>query len=114
MSMPNLAEVLWDWDLVIELKLVKKNISDFEVAESAIVDLNFRGIIQPMPPQKLMVKPEGQRYWKYWDLWTQQRLNTDDVIQDPDAKLYRVMSKDDWGQSGYFHYELTESVNGAA
>lgn len=111
MSMPNLAEVLWDWDIAVELKLVKKNIADFEVDETSIVDRIFRGVIQPMPPQKLMIKPEGQRYWKFWELWTAQSLSVDDIILDPDGKTYRVTSRDDWKRAGYFHYELTEGVS---
>lgn len=110
MSMPNMAEALWDWDVAVELKLVKKNIADFEVDETSIVDRIFRGILQPMPPQKLLIKPEGQRLWKFWELWTQQFLELDAVIKDSDGKTYRVVSKDDWKGAGYFHYELTEGV----
>jgi len=110
MSFPNLAEAMWDWDSAATLKLVKKNISDFEVAEGKVVDTLFRGVLQPMPPQKLMIKPEGQRGWKFLELWTTQFLELDSIVEDQDNRTFRVMTKDDWKGAGYFHYELTEGV----
>ena len=110
MSFPNLAEAFWDWNSTVTLKIVDKEINDFEVTESKIVDNSFSGILQPMPPQQLMVKPEGQRGWKFWELWTETFLALDMIVEDADGKIYRVMSRDDWGNAGYMHYELTEGV----
>lgn len=112
MSFPQMAEVFWDWTDNVTLKLIKKGITDFEVTESEIVETTFQGVLQPMPPQKLLVKPEGQRLWKFWELWTTQFLEPDQIIQDPDGTIYRVMSKDNWNNAGYYHYELTQGVAG--
>lgn len=110
MSFPNVAEVIWDWETSIKFRVLKKVINDFEVEEKSLVDTFILGVLEPMPVQKLLIKPEGQRSWKWWTLWTQQELNLDMVLEDESCKTYRVMTAFDWNQAGYYEYELAQGV----
>lgn len=108
MSFPKMNEGFAGWGLGITLKVVKTDQVDFEQQETLYSDSNFNGVIEPIPPRKLMVKPEGERAWNWLTLWTSKRLKTNDIVQDPQNRQYRVMSVTDWRGANYFEYELTE------
>lgn len=112
MSFPSVAEAMWDWDTAVRLRIVDKEIVDFEVEEEKVLDTTFLGVVQPIPGQKLLIKPEGERKWKWFTLWTQQTLNVDMIIMDEDDKQYRVMKDYDWTGAGYHEYEIVQGVPG--
>ena len=107
-NLPLVVEALWDLGLSIQFAVIGKATVDFQTVESVTDIIDFIGVLQPIPPRKLMVKPEGQRTWKWWTLYATQELELDWVISDEEKKIYRVMSKTDWSQAGYIEYELTE------
>ena len=104
-----MAEAFADWDLGITLRVVTKDIVDGQIEEDEKADVCFQGVLQPIPPQKLLVKPEGQRGWRWWMLHTTQYLDLDMQIIDEHGKLFRVMNSSDWQNAGYYAYELTET-----
>lgn len=105
---PNMAEALWGTTNTIDFEIVNKTVSDHEVVEGAANIVTFQGDIQPIPPQKLTIKPEGQRRWKWYTMRTTQEMSVDYIVQDPQGKQYRVMSVTDWHSYGYFEYELVQ------
>jgi hypothetical protein len=112
---PNMSEAFWDWDGEVQLSVVQKTIVDGDVAERDVADITFRGILEPMIAQKVIVKPEGQRQFKYWTLWTTKYLILDSIIKDTYGNNYRIMSRPDWDQAGFYEYELIEApVDGIA
>lgn len=112
MSFPNVAEAMWDWETAVPLRIVDKTIVDFEVAEKKVLDTVFNGVLQPIPAQKLLIKPEGERKWKWYTLWTTQVLNMDMILLDADDREYRVMRSSDWNGAGFYEYELVQGVPG--
>lgn len=110
MSFPNVADVLSEWSAPQQFQIVTKAAVDFELQETQAEGVTFPAILQPLPPQALRIKPEGQRTWKWWTMWTTTSLVLDDVIVDQEGKRYRVMSVQDWvsGGGGYKQYDLTE------
>lgn len=108
MSFPDISEVLDDFSEPIRFAKICKTIKDFEAVDTVKDVVEFDGVLQPLTPQKLKIKPEGQRSWKWYTLWTENVLQLDDVVRDEDGLQYRVMALSDWKQGGYRQYELTQ------
>jgi hypothetical protein len=109
---PTMRDVLAGFGRRNQFARVSKTAVDYEVSETKASVQWFVGVFQPIPTRKLIVKPEGQRTWKWWTLWTNQSLNLDDIVQDQCNKQFRVMSVEDWGEAGYYTYELAEQPRG--
>jgi hypothetical protein len=105
-----MTDALAGFGETIQFAVVSKTAVDYEVTETLASVAWITGVKQPLPPQALKIKPEGQRSWKWWSFWTNQSLKVDDEIQDSCKRRYKVMEKSDWSEGGYFHYELTEKA----
>ncbi len=89
--------------------IVGKTADDFEVVEQKGKVAYFDAVKQPLPARELRIKPEGQREWRWWALWSTQPLKLDDMVADEDGNQYRVMKQSDWDKiGGYFEYHITE------
>jgi len=107
--MPNVRQALRGWGHPIMLARVQKGVSDFSVVESVAPYQTYAAVIQPTPPQAIAIKPEGQRQWKWWTIWTKDLLELDWVLRDGEGKVYRVMERSDWSQGGFYSYQLAEA-----
>jgi hypothetical protein len=110
--MPNLSNAVRRFENTIQFQIVTKNIVNMDVAEAskAPVVLWFEGTLLAMSPRELMIKPEAERAWRWWNLFTDLNLMNDSVIKDQDGATFRVMTKNDWGNAGYYAYEIVEGV----
>lgn len=107
---PNMKDAFFGFTDRAQFARVSKASVDHEVVETKAEVVWFSGVFEPISPQRLERKPEGQRNWKFWDLWTTEKLVNDDIIQDACNKQYRVSSNQDWRKGGYYFYELVEQV----
>jgi hypothetical protein len=94
---PDVSEALWDLTDAIEFRLVKKEAVDFQSKETLLDSEPFQGTLVPVPPTDLMVKPEGQRAWQWWTLFTIMDLIPGAEVTTGDGKQFKVMSHLDWG-----------------
>jgi len=110
MSFPSVSAAMWGIMSPSKFKIASRTPVDFEAQETFELGKTFAGTLEPMPDQKLLTKPEGERSWKWYQLWTRQQLNVGDVVVagTPDFRTYQVMKKADWSKGGYFFYQLTE------
>ena len=108
--MPQMQSTIFGFEETIQFQIVVKTVVDGDVAESSKVKpvLWFEGSLQPMKSSALLIKPEGERKFKWWVLFTDLELAKDDVIKDEDGRIYRVMGTGDWSQAGFGQYELIE------
>ena len=111
MSFPNVAEALWGLTEPAQFKVATRVPVEYEASETMAPPVWFDGILQPLKSYRLLIKPEGERRWKWFQLWARQELALGDTVEAYDGKTYKVMSKEDWSQGGYFSYELTEREN---
>lgn len=103
-----MSEVVDSFSESIKFACIGKTTEDFEVIENTNDVIEFDGVMQPLPARKLVIKPEGQRSWKWWTLWTETLLNLDDVVRDDDGRQFRVMTQSDWRKGGYLEYEIAQ------
>lgn len=77
------------------------------------ISIKTKACIQPAS-QDLTILPEGQRKWKYLDMWCLPNLNLElDDIFWVRHQGYRILSKIDWKQYGFINYKIIEDYTDA-
>ena len=104
---PEMMSAFSDWNRYLTFNKIEKSIVNYKVVE-VTNDHEFTGILIPQTPQALAIKPEGQRTWKWWSLVTGEDMKPDDVMKDENGQTYRIMTKTDFAQSGFYSYEVVE------
>lgn len=109
MPVPYLAGALRGWTTPHTVQVVTKSIVDYELQETTTeitLDCNF----QPMPAATVNRKPADQRTWKWWSIFVKrgQLLKTDDIVVRESGLRFRIMSANDWSESGFTKYEAIE------
>jgi len=109
MSFPKMQQALRGLNSQVQFAILTKSVDDFEVKETQLDVQRLAAVMVPMQTQKILIKPEGQRSWKWWEIYTTKQLNLDWLLQDTQGKKYRIMGVSDWKQAGFYVYELTEA-----
>ena len=112
-SLPNVSGAMLDWFQTMTFVQVVKTVVNFKIIETK-VEINFMGVWQPASAQSVMMKPEGQRNWKWFTAHCEPtvELGPDEVIIYSGTQ-YRVKSKMDYTQYGYVQYELVQDFTGS-
>lgn len=107
-TLPNFSDAVGNWFQLLKFEQVVKTIVNFVVVETT-TPIQFQGFVQTFTPRQLMMKPEGQRLWKWKQIlcWPGVPLKPDDVIRYEDIQ-YRVMESIDFKQYGYHEYHIVE------
>lgn len=112
-TIPDVSGAMQDYYQALTFEAVTKATVGFEVQETT-VPINFRGVIFPFTARQLFLKPEGERAWTWFSLFSDPvlTLNVDDVVIWQ-SKQTRVMARKDYGLYGYVEYELIQDWVGA-
>ena len=110
MSTIDVREALWGLADTTQVRIIRKTVSGFLVSEEEDAKGGkwVEAVLQPLDPQQLLVKPEGQRQWHWWRMWCTERLDLDWIVMDVNGIKHRIMSRADWSHNGYYEYELVE------
>ena len=107
-GLPSVRSTVTGWFRPLVLARVTKTVENFEVKET-FRELSCLGVIQPLGPNQLRVKPEGQRSWEWKMLHTQPEVHLENDERFKIANVpYRVMSNQDYSEYGYRSYELVQ------
>ena len=111
-TLPQVGDTLLDYFQVIQFSVVQKSVVDFQVQEN-VTTISFMGVWQPFGAQKLKMKPEGQRKWKWFQLHSDPSLSLfpDDIVTFNSVQ-YRVMDRLDYALYGYMEYHLISDFKG--
>lgn len=109
--MPNMRAALRGMGRRITVQVIKQVVEDREAVQQPVDIKRCSIVLVPMPERKLLVKPEGQRSWKWWEGTSTEKLEIGWFLRpDKDGKkLYEVMEESDWGQARIYAYQFAEA-----
>lgn len=114
-TMPDVTGAINNWFKPIVIGQIKKETINAQLVET-VTEIQTVGMLTP-GKRVLEMKPEGQRRWANWQLFVipSCELKVDDRITIVSLKKgdtpYRVMSKQDFSDSGYIAYDLVEDYH---
>lgn len=109
---PQVSSVFFNWTDAIQMKVIKKEAVDFELFEGTLAVVEFEAVIQAMKSKDVDRKPENERIWKWWNMWSTENFPSDTVVQDPDGVQFRIQRTTDWSRGGFYVAEMTEQPRG--
>lgn len=109
---PQLMSTLLNWTEQVQMKVILKKAVDFELQEDVLSVPTLEMMLQVMAAREVDRKPEGERAWKWFDGWSDVKVQKDTVMQDPEGLEYRVDSVTDWSQAGFYKYDLVQQPYG--
>lgn len=106
---PRIQVALNGWESTITLIKISQAIVDFQTVNSKSA-LIFKGVVQPLSPKQLVIKPISERSWEWLMIHTKTRLavSTNDLIKYKDKK-YKIMLQNDYSLNGYYEYHLVKN-----
>lgn len=112
-TVPNVGGAMLNWFQPMTFGVVSKQVVGFNAVET-VEEIAFRGVIQPLEPRKLQMKPEGQRAWTWLWLHAEPSL----TLQVDSTVIYlgvqtRIMSRINYCIYGYVAYELVQDWTGS-
>lgn len=112
-TLPNMSDAILNWFQAMTFTTIVKTVVNFVVVETP-TNVTFQGVWQPFTTQQLVMKPIGQRDWKWFTVHAQisLALSPDDVITYQGTQ-YRVVEKLDYSSYGYFEYHLVQDFTGS-
>lgn len=112
-NLPNMSETIGPWYQTMTFTTIVKTIVNFQVVETP-TNVVFNGTWQPFTLQQLLMKPEGQRQWPWYQVHAEPSLVLipDEVITYQGTQ-FRVMSKFDYLIYGYNQYDLVQDFTGS-
>jgi hypothetical protein len=103
---PKFKNTFSGWEQPIQLVKITQTINDFEVKNQEEV-LHFKGVVQNLNKNELMIKPISERSWEWLQIHTKNSLaitTGDKIIYN--EKKFKVMFESDYSIYGYKEYHL--------
>lgn len=104
--LPDMSGTIVGWFQSLTFTTIVKSLVNYVVVET-LTNIDFQGVWQPLNPQALNMKPEGQRSWSWFQCHSSRDLGlkTDEKITYLGI-AYRIMARLDYSAYGYFEYHL--------
>lgn len=103
-TLPNMQAALLDYFQAMTFTVITKAVVDHESVETR-TQTSTRGVWQPLSPQKVMMKPEGQRHWKWQQIHAVPDLVLEvDSVIEKNGEKFRIMDRLDYREYGYVEY----------
>lgn len=108
-GMPQMRRAFVGWTTKITLRVIKQYVNnDTGYVQAIEKDHCFAGTIQPLDPEKIKLKPEGQQSWEWLQIHCVTgdfNLTTNDRIIYCGVK-FKVMARYDYSLNNFIEYHL--------
>ena len=114
-SMPQMENAFAGWFMPITLTRITQTVTDDGFVATDSENITFKGVIQPLTPKQLMLKPEGERAWKWLQIHClagSLNLDTSDRITYNGEK-FKVMAQNDYTLNNFIEYHLCKDYQDA-
>lgn len=111
-GMPQMSAAFDGWFVPITIDKVTQTVTAGLVTNN-LAPVTFQGVIQPLSPRSLYLKPEGQRAFTWLQIHAiagSLNLTSNDRIQY-NGKFYKVMNSLDYSLNNYIEYHVIEDPN---
>ena len=109
-SAPQISPDFSGWGSSLLLVQITQQIID-GLVQDIIHQTPFHGVVQPLSPKQLMLKPEGERAWAWLQIHIQAnspvKLNVNDRIMYNCCK-YKVMARLDYSANNYIELHVVQ------
>lgn len=113
--MPQMKAAFAGWFSTITLTQIAQVVNADGYMEEKETNIVFKGVIQPMSAEELMLKPDGQRSFEWLQIHClagSLNLKTNDRIVY-NTRIYKVMSVKDYSLNNYIQYDIVEDFQNA-
>jgi hypothetical protein len=109
MPIPKIRTALSGWQSPITLIKITQTNVDGDITDSE-TEITFQGVVQPLTPEALKIKPLEERSWEWLMIHTKTgaEISTNDLI-GYNGKKYKVMFENDYVLNGYYEYHLVKN-----
>ena len=108
-NFPQMGMAFVGWTKLLTLiRITQSNVNGFIQETEELI--KFNGVIQPLNPEEIELKPEGQRAFEWLQIHAKSselNLVTNDRIKFNDRQ-YKVMGVRDYSLNNYIEYHLIE------
>ena len=105
-NLPDVSEVMDGWEVNIVANYVDQVLIDGIPTDTAVLK-NIKGIAQPLKPEEVALKDEGQRSWNWVQVHVREaiygELQTTNILII-NSVPHKIMAKKDWTLDGYREY----------
>lgn len=108
-GMPQMSAAFSGWKNTITVQRITQTVVDGFTQDTAS-SVTFQGVIQPLDPEQIKLKPEGQRSWEWLDIHIE---GSAVIFATNDRFLYngrkfKIMHKKDYSLNNYVEYHAIE------
>lgn len=109
-GLPQIRAAFCGWGTTILLVKIKQSIVD-GFPQDISHEIPFHGVVQPLSPRLLLLKPEGERAWTWLQIHvvasSPVKLDVHDRIMY-NCRKYKIMARLDYSANNYMEYHAVE------
>lgn len=108
-GMPNVSAALRGWTMPITMKRITQILVN-GFTQDIFENINFDGVIQPLNPSAVALKPEGERTWNWLQVHCfsgAPNIGLTDLVEYNGVR-YKVMAQNDYTLNGFVEYHIVQ------
>jgi hypothetical protein len=108
--MPQMQAAFAGWSAPIQIQLITQTVLDDGSVKDTTDPFNLRGVIQPLKPKEVALKPEGERAWS----WYQMHIVGDAKGLKVTNKIlwrgqrFKIMASKNYSQNNFWEFHMVE------